>query len=98
MSGGQIRPHLTGYLHMESAAAQCARMHIEYYADNDAYLTTVHGGEVCALDNSHHVWSVDRDDYAGTSIRKVKVCVDLQQSANTWLIVDCTTSNFGTAP
>ncbi len=101
-SGGQIRPWLRGNLHMESAAGDCVRMRIDYYADDgpDAgtgydYITTVYGGTVCALDNSHHEWTVDRDDYAGTTIRHVKVSIEEQVSANSYTIIDSTYSYFG---
>jgi hypothetical protein len=33
-TGGQIRPYLTGNLHMESAAGDCVRMRLDYYADD----------------------------------------------------------------
>ncbi|WP_117212813.1 hypothetical protein [Allorhizocola rhizosphaerae] len=102
LDGGQIRPHLSGNLHMESAAGDCVRMRIDYYSDDgpDAgtasdYITTVYGGTVCALDNSHHEWTVDRDDYSGTDIRHVRVSIEEQVTATTWTIIDSTYSYFG---
>lgn len=102
-TGGQIRPHLTGTLHMESAAGDCVRMRIDYYADDgpDAgtaydYLSTVYGGTVCALDNSHHQWSVDRDDYSDSDIRHIKVSIEEQTGPTTYTIIDSTYSYFGT--
>lgn len=103
LSGGQIRPHLTGSLHLESAAGSCVRMRIDYYSDDGSdagtssdYLTTVYGGTVCALDNAHHEWTVDRDDYADDTIRHVRVAIEEQLSANSWTVVDSTYSYFGT--
>ena len=101
-TGGQIRPRLTGRLHVESGAGDCVRMRIDYFADDgadagtaDDLLTTVFGGTVCALDNSHHQWTVDRNDYAGSTIRRVKVSIEEQITATSWNIVDSTESLFG---
>jgi hypothetical protein len=103
LSGGDIRMHLLGFLHLESAGGDCVRMRMDYYEDDgpdaDAlsdYITTDWGGTVCALDNSHHVWSVDQDDYIGTTIRYVKVSIEEQTGPNSWVIRDSTTSYFGT--
>ena len=59
------------------------------------HLGIVHGGRVCALDNSHHRWSVDRDDFSGTDIRHVRVAIEEQTSATTWQVIDSTYSYFG---
>lgn len=103
LENGQIRVHLLGTLHVESGAGDCVRMRIDYFEDDGPdvgsasdFITTVYGGTVCALDNSHHSWSVDRDDYTGTSVREVKVSIEEQTGANSWVIRDSTTSLFGT--
>jgi hypothetical protein len=101
--GGLTRPRLTGYLHLNNVAGDCARMKIEYFADDDSdpdvfpeLLTTVHGGTVCAPDNGHHRWFVDRSDYAHDMIQHLRVSMESLQSNGTWLEVQDTTSYYGT--
>jgi hypothetical protein len=77
-TGGRIRPHLTGTLHLNNVAGICARMRLEYYSD-EGYLTTDYGGTVCADDNSHHSWTVDQDDYEATNIRSVEVAIQSEE-------------------
>jgi hypothetical protein len=95
MSGGQIRPHLVGYLHAESAAGDCLRMRLDYYADNSVYLYTLTGGTVCANDNSHYRWSVDLDGYAADSIQHVRISIE-RANGLSYTVIDSTTSYFGT--
>jgi hypothetical protein len=107
-SEGQIRPHVTGILHAGNAAGECARMRIDYYADNGElglgpadtnsysdYLDTVYGGEVCVNDNSHYRWSVDRRDYSEYRIRFINVSFETLRNG-TWTDEGGTSSFFGT--
>jgi hypothetical protein len=103
LSNGEITPHLRGVLHLNNVAGDCARMKIQYYADDDTdsdvfpeLLTTVHGGTVCAPDNGHYRWSVDRRDYSSPNIQHVRVSMESFQSNGTWMEVDHTLSFFGT--
>jgi hypothetical protein len=102
-SEGRITPHLTGTLHLNNVAGACARMRIDYYADDGAdsdilsdFLTTVYGGVVCAEDNSHYRWSVDRKDYTGDDIRHVKVSIESLQDDGSWENAGSEYSYFGT--
>jgi hypothetical protein len=107
-SEGQIRPHVTGTLHAGNAAGECGRIRIDYYADDgemnlgvadnnsyNDYMHTVYGGEVCANDNSHYPWSVDRRDYSDRRIRQVSVALETRDGGS-WTTVGNTVSMFGT--
>ncbi len=81
-TGGQLRPHLTGTLHINNAVGDCARMRLDYLdADGDT-LETEWGGTVCAATDQHHEWSVDLDPYASAYIDEVKVSVEAQTTLN----------------
>ena len=106
-SEGQIRPHVTGTLHADNAAGECARMRIDYYADDGElpngdnssyydYLHTVYGGEVCANDNSYQAWSVDRRDWSDHRIRQVSLALERRNGSGNWTTVSNTVSMFGT--
>ncbi|MEV4411254.1 hypothetical protein [Catellatospora sp. NPDC049609] len=102
-SGGQIEPHLTGVLHMESAAGDCVRMRIDYYGDDGAdadaaydLLHVDHGGTVCAVDNAHHEWTVDRHAFSDDNIRHIRVAIEEQTGPGAYQVIDSTYSYFGT--
>jgi hypothetical protein len=101
-SGGEITPHLTGYLHAESAAGACLRMTLWYFIDdgwdagNDSDLVGIdHGGTVCAPTNDHKVWSVDRHHFSHTDIRYVHIRIE-SLNDNVWSLVDSVNSYLGT--
>jgi hypothetical protein len=93
-SGGRIRPHLTGILHLDNVSAQCARVRLEYYADGWEYLATDDSATVCAYDNDHHSWSIDQDDFSATDIQAVKVSIQ-SGGGSFWLTEGTQTLHFG---
>jgi hypothetical protein len=92
---GQNWPHLTGTVHLESAAGDCVRMRLDYYSDT-AFLDTETGGTVCAIDNAHYKWSVDLEPWGGDAVQHVRVSIERQLDPTTWQIADSTTSYYGT--
>lgn len=102
ISGGQITPRLNGVLYLKNQAGTCARMKIEYYAndgpDGDVFpdfLEVGHGGTVCAVDNSRHEWTVDLAPYHNSAINNVEIFIESLQSNGSWLEVDSAYSTFG---
>ena len=109
-SGGQITPRLTGYLHLDEVAGNCARMRIDYYADDGAvggaladtdagvdHLETKYGGEVCVgvADDSHRRWSVNLGSYSHHLIDHIKISIQWLEPNGDYQSIDDTTSFFG---
>lgn len=109
-SGGQITPRLTGFLHLDDVPGECARMRVDYYADQGAldggpadtnlnadHLETIYGGEVCmdADDDSHQRWSVDLGGYSHYLIDHIGISIERLRPNGTWATVDSTHSDFG---
>jgi hypothetical protein len=92
---GQNWPHLTGTVHLESAAGDCVRMRLDYYSDT-AYLDTEYGGAVCAIDNDHYKWSVDLQPWGSDAVQHIRVSIERQLDPTTWQIADSTLSYYGT--
>lgn len=77
-TGGRLKPHLTGTLHLDDVDGDCARMRLDYSdADGDA-LATRFGGTVCASDDHHHEFTVDLQPYESAYVDEVKVTVEKQ--------------------
>jgi hypothetical protein len=107
-SGGQISPHLTGTLHLHDVDNRCARMRIDYWADDGALglgindsnlsgdkLATAHGNTVCADGDSHQPFSVDLEEYAHHQIDKLEIAIERQRADGSWTEVCNTISTFG---
>jgi hypothetical protein len=90
LSDGQVTPRLTGTLHLNNVASQCARMHMRYLTEAGTYITGKYGGVVCAPGNGHYRWSVDLDDYTGV-VGQVEVELQTQDTLGQWWIRDSQT-------
>jgi hypothetical protein len=86
-TGGQIKPHLTGTLHMNDVDGTCARMHLGYRDASGATIRVEHGGTVCVNDNQHHEFSVDLQPYADSRIASVLVQLE-KETVSGWFVVD----------
>jgi hypothetical protein len=86
-TGGQIKPHLTGTLHMNDADGTCARMHLDYRDKNGASIVVKHGGTVCVNDDKHQEFSVDLEPYADNKIASVLVQLE-KETVSGWFVVD----------
>jgi hypothetical protein len=86
-TGGQIKPHLTGTLHMNDADGTCARMHLDYRDRNGTSLRIEHGGTVCVNDDKHHEFSVDLQPYSDNRIASVLVQLE-KETVSGWFVVD----------
>jgi hypothetical protein len=95
-SDGEVRPRLTGYLHLNEVRGACARMRIDYYGGAHVRLATERGGTVCASHDRHHVWSVTLEPYDSRKIDEVKVSIETENDAGGWSIAASRT--FGLNP
>lgn len=86
-TGGQIKPHLTGTLHIDDASGTCARMHLDYRDRNGTSLRIEHGGTVCVNDDKHHEFSVDLQPYSDSRIASVLVQLE-KETVGGWFVVD----------
>ena len=86
-TGGQIKPHLTGTLHMNDVDGTCARMHLDYRDRNGTSLRIEHGGTVCVNDDKHHEFSVDLQPYSDNRIGSVLVQLE-KETVSGWFVVD----------
>ncbi|HEY1370523.1 MAG TPA: hypothetical protein VGF23_25560 [Gaiellaceae bacterium] len=82
LSNGKFSAHLQGTLTMNDANGSCARMRMEYFADNVS-IQVRHGGEVCAPDGKKHDYSVDLyPDYYDPDIDLVKVSIEKETASS----------------
>src|SRR5262245_55264315 len=81
LSNGKFSAHLQGTLTMNDANGSCARMRMEYFADNVSIQVRT-GGIVCAPDGKSHDYSVDLyPDYYNADVDLLKVSVEKQTAA-----------------
>src|SRR5262245_3984186 len=81
LSNGKFSAHLQGRLTLDDANGSCARMRMEYFADNVSIQVRT-GGIVCAPDGKSHDYSVDLyPDYYNPDIDLLKVSVEKQTAA-----------------
>jgi hypothetical protein len=85
LADGVVTPRLTGTLHLNNVASQCARMNMRYLTEAGTFITSRLGGTVCAPGNSHYTWSVDLDNYTGV-VGKVTVELQTQDTSGNWWI------------
>jgi hypothetical protein len=93
-AGGQVKPRVTGTLHINNAASACARMRIQYYAADDALLADEYGGKVCAPDNRHHSWTVDLDPYASGKLAHITVSLQTLGADSTWRTIGSSNASY----
>ena len=94
-TGGQIKPHLTGTLHMNDVSGTCARMHLDYRDRSGTSLRIEHGGTVCVNDDEHHEFSVDLQPYADNRVASVLVQLE-KETVSGWFVVDNATFTANT--
>jgi hypothetical protein len=94
-TGGQIKPHLTGTLHMNDVSGTCARMHLDYRDRSGTSLRIEHGGTVCVNDDKHHEFSVDLQPYADNRVASVLVQLE-KETVSGWFVVDNATFTANT--
>jgi hypothetical protein len=92
----KVRPHLTGFIHLNDADGTCGRMRMKYYDYDGALLETEYGGEVCVDDDEHHDWLVDLDPYADDDIHHVMVSVQKETASSGWSTVESETEYVNT--
>ncbi len=85
ISGGTIKPVLTGKLYLNNALGMHARMQMEYYDVFGTRLANKHGGEVVANSNALHTFSVNLAPYSNPSIYKVVVSTTYKLGTN-WYV------------
>jgi hypothetical protein len=86
-TGGVIKPHLTGTLHIDDASGTCARMHLDYRDRSGTSLKIEHGGTVCVNDDQHHEFSVDLQPYSDNRVASVLVQLE-KETVGGWFVVD----------
>jgi hypothetical protein len=84
-TGGQIKPHLTGTLHLDGVKDTCARMRMESFDGAGKMLDKSFGGTVCADDDDYQPYTVDLAPYADPSIDYVEVALE-KETATGWII------------
>lgn len=91
----EIRPHLTGTIHLNDADGTCGRMRMKYYDFDGTLLETEYGDDVCANGDTHAAWSVDLDPYADPDIHHVTVSVQ-KETVSGWSTVESETEYINT--
>lgn len=83
---GTIRPHLTGYLHLNQARGVRARMQIDYLDYFGVQIARHVGGTVEAETSGHRRWRVDQDPFESPAIHQVRVYTTIEL-ADGWSVV-----------
>lgn len=95
-TGGQIKPHLTGTLHIDNAATACARIYVKYYRYDNELLAEHDGGKVCSPDNRHNAWTVDFEPFADNKLTNIKVSLQTLSVDNTWHTIGTDSASYVT--
>ena len=98
-NGGDITPHLTGYLWTQNLAATCAKMRIQYYAEaangDYVHLATRGSPEHCPTTDTIEWTEVDMAPFSDPSIVRVVVSTTVENALGQFSIVGSQGLNLG---
>lgn len=98
-NGGDITPHLTGYLWTQNLAATCAKMRIQYYAEaangDYVHLATRGSPEHCPTTDTIEWTEVDMAPFSDPSIVRVVVSTTVENALGQFSIVGSQGFNLG---
>ncbi|AGZ39962.1 hypothetical protein [Actinoplanes friuliensis] len=84
VAGGVTTPRLDGSLYINNAAGTCARMRLESYDANHAFINSRNGGTVCAPNGALHSWSVNFAAPGTADTTHVHVILQVQNAGGSY--------------
>jgi len=87
VGGGDTTAILSGYLYINNAAGTCARMRLETYDINHAFIDSTDGGTVCAGSGALHSWRVNFAADGDPDVTHVHVMLQVQTAGGGYTTV-----------
>ena len=86
---GFSTPKIVGWLHLNNAAYQYARIYLTFYDGAGNYVSQMYSDTEYVWNNDHHSFGMDLRPYPDRQIVSLRVCTELSDDGQDFEVINC---------